>query len=327
MMRTFRWLLAGLLLVALGGAAQADEPILIRFSHVVAEDTPKGIGAELFKQKAEARLPGRVHVEVYPRARRFDDETVLMALLFGDVEMAAPSFVQFRSFSPAMQVFELPFLFPDVPAVDRFEHGPAGRALMDSMLSRGIRGLGWWHNGMRAISAERPLRVPSDAEGLTVRIEPSAVFQAQYQRVGAVGIQMPFSRVTDAIREGLVDGQENTWSNIASRNIQNLHKHYLELDHSFLGYMVVTSTAFWNKLPSDVRTVLEQVLAETTAEVNRRAAELAVRDRATVERTPGVEIVRPSADDLEAWRRAFVPVWQQFEPQIGSDLIAAARNG
>lgn len=322
----FRWLFAAWLAVAFAAAASAEEPILIRFSHVVVEDTPKGIGAEMFKQKAEARLPGRVRVEVYPRAQRFDDETVLMALLFGDVELAAPSFVQFRSFSPAMQVFDLPFLFPDVASVDRFERTPEGRALMDSMLPRGIRGLEWWHNGMRAISGDRPLRVPEDVEGMTIRIEPSAIFQEQYRRIGAIGIQMPFSRVTDAIRDGIVQGQENTWSNIASRNVQSLQKHYLELDHSFLGYLVVTSASFWDNLPADVREALREVLAETTVEVNRLAAELAVRDRAKVEQTEGVSIIRPAADERELWRQAFLPVWQDFEGQIGTGLIAAAQG-
>lgn len=324
-MSSIRSALALACLLALAALpARAEEPILIRFSHVVGEKTPKGLGAEMIKQKLEERLPGRVRVEVYPLSRKFTDEEVLMALLFGDVELAAPSTVIFRSFSPSMQVFELPFLFRDVDHIDRFENSAAGQKLLESMLPRGIRGLAWWHNGMRVISADKPLLRPADAEGLTFRIEGSAIFQEQYQRIGVVGIQMPFARVTDAIREGLVKGQENSWSNITSRGIEQLHKNFTVLDHSFLGYMLVTSTAFWDRLPADVRPVLQQIVDEVTVEVNRIARRAAEEDRRRVEQTPGVAIHTPQGADLQLWRDAFIPVWEKFEPQIGADVVAAA---
>lgn len=300
-------------------------PIVIRFSHVVDPKTPKGIGAELFKQRAEAKLPGRVVVEVYPQARRYTDEEVVTAMALGDVELAAPSFTQFRGFNRAMQVFELPFLFQDVDHLHRFQQSTVGRQLLDFMLPQGIMGLAYWDNGMRAISANKPLLTPADARGLLFRTEPSTVFQAQYHRIGVPVLPLPFRAVPDAIREGLVEGQENSWSNIYSRGIHTLHRYFTELDHSFLGYMVVTNADFWTGLPPDVRATLDAVLAEVTAEVNTIAREQAESDRQKAREEGRIEILEPAPEQLEQWREAFTPVWRDFEPQIGREIIEAAQ--
>lgn len=304
--------------------ARADE-IVIRFSHVVGTDTPKGIGANLFKEKVAERLAGKVRVAVYPRSQKFTDDQVLLALLFGDVEMAAPSLAKFRSYSKSLQVFDLPFLFKDLDAVHAFQRGKTGRALLDSMIPRGIKGLAYWDNGARVISASRPLRVPDDAKGLIFRIEPSAVFQEQYARLGAVAIPMPFKRVTDAVREGLVKGQENAWSNIYSRRLHRFQRHFTEVGHSFLGYMVVTSDAFWQGLPADIRVELESILDEVTAEVNRLAGEKAESDRRAVAAAEGVEVLRLTPAERKAWRQRLTPVWKTFEAEIGTEVIKAAQ--
>lgn len=314
------------LAVALGlarAASSADEPIVIRFSHVVAETAPKGVGAQRFKELAEARLPGRVRVEVFPASRKFTDEEVLIALLFGDVQMAAPSFTLFRAFAPAFQVYELPFLFRDVEHVHRFQAGATGQQMKDAMLGRGIRGLAYWDSGMRVMSANKALRVPADAEGLLFRIEPSQVFAAAYNRIGVTSLPIPFKMLPDAIREGLVNGQENSWSNIYTRGIHRLHRMFTELDHTFLGYMVVTSSAFWDGLPADVRATLAAVLDEVTAEVNALAGRAAEQDRARA-LGEGVELITPTADELALWRNAMTPVWKDFEAAIGASVIDAA---
>lgn len=299
-------------------------PIVIRFSHVVDENTAKGVGAQMFKERVEARLPGQVRVDVYPRARRFTDEEVLVAMVLGDVQMAAPSFTQFRSFTRALQVYELPFLFTDVDHVHRFQESEIGRQLLDFMLPQGLKGLAYWDNGMRVISANRPLIVPEDAEGLLFRTEPSAVFQEQYNRIDVATLPLPFRAVPDAIRTGLVDGQENSWSNIYSRGIHTLHQSFTELDHSFLGYMVVTNAEFWAGLPSDVRETLESVLADVTAEVNALARSLSEGDREKARAEADIQILRPNPSQRDAWRQAFVSVWPDFEPQIGSAIVDAA---
>lgn len=319
-------LLAAAAVLAAGTAPALAQggPIVIRFAHVVDERTPKGIGAEMFKQRAEARLPGRVVVEVYPRARRYTDEEVVTAMALGDVELAAPSFTQFRGFNRAMQVFELPFLFRDVDHLHRFQQSTVGRQLLDFMLPQGIKGLAYWDNGMRVISANKPLLVPADAKGMLFRTEPSTVFQAQYQRIGVPVLPLPFRAVPDAIREGLVEGQENSWSNIYSRGIHTLHRYFTELDHSFLGYMVVTNAEFWEGLPPDVRATLDAVLAEVTAEVNAIAREHAESDRQKAKDEGRIDILTPTPAQVDDWREAFTPVWQDFEPQIGREIIDAA---
>lgn len=305
-------------------SARAEEPILIRFSHVVGENTPKGKGAEMFKQRVEERLAGKVSVEIYPRSLKFNDDEVFMALLFGDVEMAAPSFSKFRSYAPVLKVFDLPFLFTDVEHLHRFQQSSMGKQLLQTMLPVGIEGLAYWDNGMRAISANKPLIVPADAKGLVMRIEPSDVIQQQYARIGVVGVPMPFSQVYDAIKQGVVEGQENSWSNIQNRQIQTLQKHFTELDHSFQGYMVIASQDFWEDLPDDIRSELTEILAEVTIEVNRIAAEQAASDRRKVAESEGVEIITPSEKDVQLWRDAMTPVWSQFEPEIGQVVIDAA---
>ncbi len=324
-MRSYKSLLGILCLLALSVAPlRADEPILIRFSHVVGDNTPKGKGAEMFKQRVEERLAGKVKVEIYPRSLKFNDDEVFMALLFGDVEMAAPSLSKFRGYAPVLEVFDLPFLFKDVDHVHRFQQSDIGQQLLQTMLPVGIEGLAYWDNGMRAISADKPLRVPADADGLAFRIEPSTVIQRQYAEIGVVAVPMPFSLVYDAIRTGVVDGQENSWSNIYSRDIQALQKNFTELDHSFQGYMVITSQEFWDDLPTGIRSELTDILAEVTVEVNRMAAEQAASDRQKVAETQGVEILAPSQKDLQLWRDAMTPIWDQFEPEIGAVVIDAA---
>jgi len=306
---------------------QLTYPIVIRFSHVVSEQTAKGIGAKLFKKRVEERFRGMVDVEIYPRSQKFTDTQVVTALLFGDVEMAAPSFAKLAPYAANLRVFDLPFLFPDAEAVHRFQESAAGRKLLDAMLPIGIKGLAYWDNGMRVISSDRPLLRPSDANGLLFRIEPSAVFHAQYLSIGVVPRPMPFKLLTDAIRQGLVNGQENTWSNIYAQGVHRFHKHFTEIDHSFLGYMVITSEKFWDSLPSEIRTELEQIMAEVTAEVNTLAAEKTREYRAKVLEAKDVETIRPTSDGVQEWRTAMCPVWNRFAPDVQSDVMMAAMEG
>ncbi|MCP5363789.1 MAG: DctP family TRAP transporter solute-binding subunit [Hyphomicrobiales bacterium] len=315
------------LLLALSHARtedQLDDPIVIRFSHVVSEDSAKGIGAELLKKRVEERLAGKVRVEVYPRSQKFTDTQVVTALLFGDIEMAAPSFAKLAPYAASLTVFDLPFLFPDVEAVHRFQGSPSGQKLLNAMRPVGIKGLAFWDNGMRVVSSDRSLQRPSDASGLSFRIEPSAVFHAQYASLGAVPRPMPFKLLIDALRQGLVNGQENTWSNIYAQGVHRFHKHFTELNHSFLGYMVITSDQFWAGLPPEIRVKLEQILAEVSADVNRRAAEQARDHRAKLIGTEGIEIVRPTPDALHEWRAAMCPVWNRFAPDVERDVMMAA---
>ena len=303
----------------------AAEPILIRFAHVVAEPTPKGFGAERFKQLAEEKLAGRVKVEVFPNAKLYDDNEVFSALINNDVQLAAPSLSKFSIITKALQIYDLPFLFNNHAAVERFQNSETGQNLLRALDSKGIKGLGYWPNGMRVISANRPLRTPADLQKLAIRIEPSKVIQAQYQRLGAIPIKLSFADVRDALRRELVEGQENAWSNIYSQGFQMLQTYVTETHHSFLGYMVITNQAFWEKLPADIRSELESILAQVTTEVNAKALEQAERDRQAVINQDNVKLIIPTDQEREIWRQAMTPVWAQFTAQIDPKVMAAAQ--
>lgn len=313
------WTILALLLSEVYG-----EPILIRFSHVVGEKTPKGIGATMFRDLVEQRLKGRVKVEIYPASQQYTDEQAILGLMFGDVEMAAPSFTKFRKFTTELQVFDLPFLFENAEHIHRFQKSRAGQRLLSSMENRGIKGLQYWDNGMRVISANKPLRAPSDLLGLTFRIEPSYVFQQQYEQLGAIATPMPFKRLPDALKSGIVDGYENAWSNVLSRKMHLLRPYFTEAGHSYLGYMVVTSTVFWDGLPQDIRRELNDILVEVTAEVNRLAMAKEATDKEIIMNSRMVEVITLSEAEKQVWKDAMKPVWKKFQSAIGEEIMKAA---
>lgn len=307
-----------------GIGAVLAEPITIRFSHVVSESAPKGIGAQLFKERAEQELAGKVKVEIYPDSQRYTDNQVLTALLMGEIELAAPSLAKFRSVSKKLQLFDLPFLFGDVQAVHRFQASPQGKLLLDAMLKRGIKGLAYWDNGMRVMSANKALMQPADAQKLIFRTEPSNVIEAQYATLGATNLRLPFSRVFDALDRGLVDGQENSWSNIVSKRFHEAQKYFTETNHSYLGYMVVTTSRFWDALPPQIRSKLQEILTEVSVKVNKIAVEKAQEGREAVRNSSTSEVISLTPEQRSIWRETLQPVWKQFESQIGHDVIAAA---
>ena len=245
-------------------ACDAGE-VVIKFSHVTNTDKhPKGIAAELLKTRINQDLEGKACMEVFPNSSLYDDDKVLEAMLLGDVQLAAPSLSKFEKFTKKFRVFDLPFLFENVAAVDRFQQGEFGQALLDSMQKRGLQGLAYWHNGMKQFSANKPLLLPSDAKGLKFRVQPSDVLVAQMEALGANPQKMAFSEVYGALQTGVVDGQENTWSNIYGQKFFEVQDGITETNHGIIDYLVVTSTDFWDGLPDDVRDQLATILAEVT---------------------------------------------------------------
>jgi C4-dicarboxylate-binding protein DctP len=305
-------------------AANSAEPALIRFSHVTSETSPKGIGARRFKELVEQRLAGKLRVEIYPGASRYDDDRAILALLLDELEMAAPSLSKFRPVSRRLQVFDIPFLFQDLAHLRRFQEGPSGKELLESMQDRGLRGLAYWDNGPRVIATKRPLKLPGDLKGSVFRIEPSDVTATQYRQLDVVPIALPFSRVRDAAITGLVNGQENSWSNIASKRLHDYLPNLIELDHSYLSYMVVIRASFWNELPEDVRAELEKIVAEVTAEVNRLALEKNKAARAAIAASGVAKITEPRPDQKSAWKAALAPVREEFADVVGRELIEEA---
>jgi C4-dicarboxylate-binding protein DctP len=311
--------------VALPLCAIAQQPIVIKFSHVVAENTPKGQGALKFKELAEKKLPGKVQVQVFPSSQLFGDAKELEALLLGDVQLIAPSLSKFDRYTKKLQVYDLPFLFDDIEAVDRFQSGPQGQALLTSMKNRGLVGLGYWHNGMKQLSSNKDkLAVPDDVKGLKFRIQASDVLEAQFRALGSNPQKMAFSEVYQALQTGVVDGQENTWSNIYSQKFYEVQKTIAETNHGLLDYMVVTNAKWWDGLPADVRSALADAMKEATAHANKLASDLNEADKKKIADAGKAKIYKVTKQELVAWRKAMEPVWKKFEGDIGRDLIDGA---
>lgn len=314
------FLVGGLLM----GMSHADEPVVIKFSHVVADTTPKGQGAQLFKKLAEERLPGKVKVEVYPNSSLYGDGQEMDALLVGDVHILAPSLAKFEHFQKKIQLFDLPFLFDDMAALDRFQQSEAGQSLLTSMEDKGITGLGYWHNGLKQLSANKALRVPRDARGLKFRVQNSAVLDAQFSALRANPRKMAFAEMYQGLQTGVVNGAENPYSNTYSQKIHEVQKFITESNHGALDYMLITNTDFWNGLPEDVRDELTAILAEVTVEVNNQANALNERDKQSILDAGTTEIIYLTPEQREEWRTAVRPVWEKFQGEIGADLIQAA---
>ncbi|MGE5320282.1 MAG: TRAP transporter substrate-binding protein [Hyphomicrobiaceae bacterium] len=325
-MRITPVLLAGALAISLSVAAQAA-PIIVKVSHVVAEKTPKGQAALKFKELAEKLLPGKVQVQVFPSSQLFGDGKEMEALLLGDVQIIAPSLSKFDRYTKKLQVFDLPFMFNNIAAVDRFQHGPEGKALLDSMRSKGIKGLAYWHNGMKQLSTDKDqLKRPEDVKGLKFRIQQSDVLEAQFRALGANPQKMAFSEVYQALQTGVVDGQENTWSNIWSQKFFEVQKTIAETNHGVIDYMVITNAKWWDSLPADVRKGLTAAMDEATTYGNKLANDINERDRKLIADAGKAKIFTLTKEDLAAWRKPMATVWKKFEPGIGKDLIEAAQK-
>ena len=305
--------------------AQAEE-IVIKFSHVVAENTPKGQMANKFKELVEQRLPGKVKVEVFPNSQLFGDNKVLEAMLLGDVQLAAPSLSKFKRYTKKLQLYDLPFLFNDMAAVERFQQGPEGQALLNSMQKKGLMGVGYLHNGMKQLSASEPLRVPADAKNLKFRIMSSDVIAAQFEAVDAVPLKKPFSEVFTLLQTRAIDGQENTWSNIYSKKFFEVQPYITESNHGVLDYMVVSSKEFWMGMPADIRTEVEKALKEAIALGNKVAGQKAEEDKQRIIDSKRSQVLTLKPAERAQWVEVMKPVWRQFEGQIGKELIDAAYN-
>lgn len=315
--------LSALFLVA--PPAFAEAPIVIKFSHVVADDTPKGRGALLFKKLVEERLAGQVKVEVFPNSTLFGDADELQALQDGKVQMLAPSLSKFEGYTRQLEVFDLPFLFDDLEAVKRFQKRDKSRELLHSMARSGIYGLGYWNNGMKQLSANRELRAPGDAKGLAFRIQPSSVITAQFGLLDATAVKLPFAETLKALQDGKVQGTENTWSNIGSQKLDTAQPFITETNHGVLSYMVISNQKFWNSMPYPVRTQLESIMEEVTVEVNKDAEALNQKERERVVANGKARIIALTPAERDAWRTAMQPLWKQFEGEIGTDVLRAAQ--
>jgi len=300
------------------------KPIVIKFSHVVAENTPKGQMANKFKELVEQRLAGKVVVEVFPNSQLFGDNKVLEAMLLGDVQIAAPALSKFGRYTKKLQLFDLPFLFEDINAVDRFQKSEAGQKLLTSLESKGLVGLGYIHNGMKQLSASSPIKVPADVKDMKFRIMTSDVLAAQFEAVDATPLKKPFSEVFTLLQTKAIDGQENTWSNIYSKKFYEVQPYITESQHGLLDYMVVTSKEFWSSVPDDIKVEIKKAMDEAIALGNKVALEKSIADKQTIIDSKRSEVINLTKEQRALWVEAMKPVWKKFEADIGKDLIDAA---
>lgn len=301
-----------------------DGEIVIKFSHVTNTDKhPKGIAASLLEKRVNEEMNGKACMQVFPNSTLYDDNKVLEAMLNGDVQMAAPSLSKFEKFTKKFRIFDLPFVFEDINAVDRFQNSEDGDKLKNAMKRRGLKGLAFWHNGMKQMSASRPLISPEDAKGLKFRVQASDVLVAQFEQLGASPQKMSFKEVYGGLQTKVIDGQENTWSNIYGKKFFEVQDGVTETNHGIIDYLVVTSNKWWDGLPGDVRDQLSTILREVTEVRNGESTNVNNANKKNIIDAGGT-VRTLDAGQRQAWVDAMKPVWKKFEKDIGSDLMEAA---
>src|SRR5215831_8725915 len=318
------WILAGAAIaaLALAGPAAAQQPIVIKFSHVVAQDTPKGKGALKFQELAEKYTNGRVKVEVYHNSTLYKDKEELEAQQLGAVQMLAPSNSKFGPIGiKEFEVFDLPFILLDKAALRRVTDGPFGKKLLKLLEPKGMVGLAYWDNGFKLMSANKPLREPEDFRGLKFRIQSSKVLEAQMRALGSIPQVMAFSEVYQALQTGVVDGQENTPSNMYTQKMHEVQKYTTLSDHGYIGYVIIVNKKFWDGLPADIRTSLEKAMAEATKYSNEISQSENDEAWADIKKSGRTEIIELNADQKAALKKAMLPVYDQAASRVGKGLI------
>jgi C4-dicarboxylate-binding protein DctP len=316
------WATAVVAALALAGPAAAQAPIVIKFSHVVAADTPKGKAAEKFKELAEKYTAGKVKVEVYPNSTLYKDKEELEALQLGAVQMLAPSNSKFGPIGiKEFEVFDLPYILPDLATLRKVTDGPLGARLLKLLDSKGMTGLAYWDNGFKQMSANKKLVAPSDYKGLKFRIQSSKVLEAQFRTLGAIPQVMAFSDVYQALQTGVVDGQENTWSNMYTQKMHEVQKYATVTNHGYIGYVVVVNKKFWDGMPADIREQCAKAMKEATEFGNSQSAKENEDARGDIKKAGKTEIVTLTAEQNEAMRKAMMPVYKEVVNRVGQPLI------
>ncbi|HEX7643842.1 MAG TPA: TRAP transporter substrate-binding protein [Burkholderiaceae bacterium] len=308
--------------VAFGAGAQ--EPIVIKFSHVVAVDTPKGKAAQRFKELAEKATRGRVRVDIYPNSQLYSDREELEALQLGAVQMLAPSLAKFGPFGiREFEVFDLPYIFSDRRALNAVTQGPIGADILKKLQPKGITGLAYWDNGFKIMSANKPLHHPADLRGLRMRIQSSKVLDAEMRALGATPEVLAFSEVHNALQAGVVDGTENPPSNFLTQKMGEVQSNVTVTNHGYLGYAVIVNEKFWDELPDDIRSELEAAMRDATRYANDIAQSENDKALGAIAKSGRTAVYNLSPAEQREWRAALLPVQKDLENRIGKDLISA----
>ncbi|HEY9057687.1 MAG TPA: DctP family TRAP transporter solute-binding subunit [Aurantimonas sp.] len=318
---------AALIASASSASAQAgcdDGEMVIKFAHVVAATGhPKGDAATLLAERVNQEMDGKACMEVFPNSTLFDDDKVLEALLLGDVQLAAPSLSKFEAYTLKYRLYDLPFLFSSLESVESFNDGETGKGLLTVMEDKGYTGLGYWLSGLKQFSANKPLLVPSDASGLKFRIQTSDVAEAMIEAMGGSAQKLAFKEVYGALQTGVVDGQENTWSNIYTQKFFEVQDGITETNHQVLAYLLVTSTEWLNGLEPEFRDQFMKIVDEVTATANANVADTEAKNRQNIIDAGG-EVRELSAEQRDEWVSTMKPVWDKFTDDIGQDVVDAA---
>ncbi|MGZ3408806.1 MAG: TRAP transporter substrate-binding protein [Xanthobacteraceae bacterium] len=321
-MKTFTAAAAIALAVALVGPAAAQAPIVVKFSHVVAPDTPKGKGADKFKELAEKYTNGKVKIEVYPNSQLYKDKEELEALQLGAVQMLAPSLAKFGPIGvKEFEVFDLPFILPNKAALRRVTDGALGKKLFDLLQPKGMTGLAYWDNGFKVMSANKPLRMPDDFKGLKMRIQSSKVLEAQMRALGAIPQVMAFSEVYQALQTGVVDGTENTPSNEYTQKMHEVQKYTTNSSHGYIGYAVIVNKKFWDGLPGDVRDQLTKAMKEATDYANTISQSENDDAMAEMKKSGKTEIINLTPEQTAAWQKTLSVVYDEMSSRVGKPII------
>jgi C4-dicarboxylate-binding protein DctP len=313
--------LMGVFSLLLSSLALAEQ-IVIKFSHVVAVDTPKGLGAEFFKKRAEELTKGQVKVEVYHNSQLYKDKEQMEALQLGAVQMLAPSLAKFGPLGVKdFEVFDLPYIFNDDNDLHKVTTGPVGQKLMAKLEPKGIKGLAFWDNGFKSFSAHTPIKTPNDLKGKKLRIQSSKVLEEQMRAIKAIPQVMPFSEVYQALQTGVVDGTENPISNFYTQKMHEVQQHLTLTNHGYLGYAVIVNKPFWDGLPADIRTQLETAMKEATEYANKIANEMNQKDLESVKASGKTVVYTPAPEERAAFKAAMVPVHEKMADRIGKETI------
>lgn len=317
-----RAIVLGLVVGSLSLLSNAQQPIVIKFSHVVANDTPKGHAADFFKKKAEELTKGRVKIEVYANSTLYKDKEEMEALQIGAVQMLAPSLAKFGPLGvKEFEVFDLPYIFDSYDDLHKVTQGPMGRMLLDKLDAKGVKGLAYWDNGFKSFSANKPLQTPTDFKGLKMRIQSSKVLESQMRALGSLPQVLAFSEVYQALQTGVVDGTENPISNLYTQKMHEVQKHLTLTEHGYLGYAVITNKKFWDGLPADIRKQLDDAMEQSTRYANQIAKMENEKSLDAVKKSGKTAVYTPTAAERMAFKKAMLKTHTEMESRIGKDLI------
>ena len=301
---------------------------VLKFSHVVSENTPKGKAAKFFEKRLEELSKGQIDVQVYPNSQLYKDSAVLKALKMNTVQMACPSFSKFGKIVPQLALFDLPFLFRDIEHLHKVQDSEVGEKLKQMVEFKGFVALDFWDNNFKQLtSSKKALINPEDAKGQKFRIMSSKVLEAQFKILGANPQMMPFSEVYSALQQGVIDGQENTISNIYTKKFYEVQKYMTISNHGYLGYLVVMSKKFYDSLPKDLQEAVKQAMKEATQKERIWAKELneehLKKIKEYAQKTKKLEIHELTKEQREKWRSVVSKIYPEFydNTKIGKDLI------